>query len=290
MRKFLIITILLSAHLLIVSCSKDKDSPSENQLIAKTLLDISYGNNAQQKFDLYLPGGRSVEKTKTIILVHGGGWVEGDKADMAFLIPYIKQNHPKYAIANVNYVLADINTPAFPNQFLDLDAVIKKLTEEKDEFQILPEFALIGVSAGAHLSLMYDYVYDTDNQVKMVADIVGPTDFTDPFYINDPNFPVLMAVLVDENAYPPGTDFAAELSPALKVSGQSSPTLLFYGNNDPLVPLSNANTLNAALNDHEIDHTLTVYNGGHADWAPNDLENVKSQISSYINVYLKILE
>ncbi len=289
MKKILVIVLFFGIHFSFVSCSKDNDN-TEQPLVAETFINISYGSNAQEKYDLYLPANRSSEKTKVIVLVHGGGWIEGDKTDMDFLIPYIKQRHPNHAIVNINYVLADANTPAFPNQFLDLDAVINKLTAEKDVLHILPQFGLVGASAGAHISLMYDYVYDPDDQVKMVGDIVGPTDFTDPFFSENPNFSAYLEALVDESAYPVGTDYAAILSPALLVSNASSPTLLFYGNTDPLVPLSNATTLNTALNNAGIDHNFTVYDGGHGDWAPNDIEDLKAQISMYVDTYLEVSE
>lgn len=286
MKKRLLIILFFGILFSFASCSNDNDTDTELALQAETFLNVSYGSNAQEKYDLYLPANRSEEKTKIIALVHGGGWTGGDKADMNFLIPYIKLRHPNHAIVNINYVLADANTPAFPNQFLDLDAVINKLTDEKDELHILPRFGLIGASAGAHISLMYDYAYDPDDQVKMVGDIVGPTDFTDPFYSENPGFQALMDALVDESAYPPGTNYAEVLSPALQASNVSSPTLLFYGNADPLVPLSNATTLNSALNSAQIDHTLNVYKGGHGDWSNVDIEKMKAQISTYIDNYL----
>lgn len=288
MKKILIIILLFGIQINFISCSEDNDTTANESLAEETMLNVSYGNDPQQKYDLYLPANRSSTKTKVIMLVHGGGWTGGDKADMDFFISYIKQRHPDHAIVNVNYVLADIDTPAFPNQFLDLDAVIDKLTSEKNELQILPEFALVGASAGAHISLMYDYVYDTDDQVKIVGDIVGPTDFTDPFYSNNPNFPALMAALVDESAYPQGTNYAEVLSPALRVSNASSPTLLFYGNADPLVPLTNGTTLNTALNNSQIDHSFTIYDGGHGDWAQSDIENMKEQISIAVDTYMEV--
>lgn len=288
MKKFLIILLFFGIQISFISCSKDNDNDTETPLAEKTSMDVSYGNNPQQKYDLYLPANRSASKTKVIVLVHGGGWTEGDKADMDFFIPYIKLRHPGHAIVNINYVLADSNTPAFPNQFLDVDAVINKITSEKDELQILPEFALIGASAGAHISLMYDYDYDTDDQIKIVGDIVGPTDFTDPFYSENPGFLLLMAALVDESAYPSGTNFPEILSPSFRVSRESSPTLLFYGNADALVPLTNGMALNSALNIAQIDHSFTVYEGGHGNWAATDIENMKTQLSTYIDTYLEV--
>ncbi len=290
MKKLLLIIIYFGIHFSFISCTKDNDSDRADTLAAETFLNVSYGNNSQEKYDLYLPANRSSEKTKVIVLVHGGGWTEGDKSDMGSFIPFIQQVHPNHAIVNMNYVLATVNTPAFPNQFLDLDAVINKLTSEKNELQILPQFGLIGASAGAHISLMYDSVYDSDDQVKMVGNIVGPADFTDPFYSDNPNFPVYLTALVDESAYPTGTNYAAVLSPALQVSNASSPSLLFYGNTDPLVPLSNAITLNTALNNAQVDHNFTVYDGGHGDWSSNDYEDLKTQLSMYINTYLKVSE
>src|SRR5690606_34118728 len=134
------------------------------------------------------------------------------------------------------------------------------------------------------------YVYDPDDQVKIVGDIVGTTDFTDPFYSENPGFPDLMEALVDENAYLPGTNYAEYLSPELRVSNDSSPTLLFYGNADPLVPLTNGTTLNVALNTSQIDHNFTVYEGGHGNWTQNDIENMKEQISTFVDTYLEVAE
>ncbi len=271
------------------SCSSESENQNNDPLAAETFLNVSYGNNPQEKYDLYLPADRSQDKTKIIVLVHGGGWTGGDKADMQFLIPFIQLAHPNHAIVNINYVLANATTPAFPNQFKDLEAVLDKISDEKGELHIKPEFALIGASAGAHIALMYDYKYDAANRVKMVADIVGPTDFTDPFYATNPDFNFLLTLLVDESAYPSGVNFAEILSPALQVSKNSSPTLLFYGNADPLVPLSNGEKLNTALNNAGIDHHFSVYEGGHGDnWSATDIEDMKTQVSSYINTYLKL--
>ena len=276
-------------------CSSDEhateipnDEPTNLEAI--TMLDQSYGTHTQQTYDIYLPEGRSSDKTKIILLVHGGGWTSGDKADMNEFVTLFQDKHPAHAIVNMNYVLATLpSTPAFPNQFLDIDAVIDKLTVDHQELHIQPEFGLIGVSAGAHLSLQYDYVYDTDDQVKFVADIVGPTDFTDPFYTNDPQFQFALDFLVDANQYPDGTNLAVAVSPALQVSDASSPSLLFYGTDDPLVPLSNGDRLDSALSQHNITHKFSIYAGGHGnDWSEADMLQLEHQVSTYITTYLGI--
>ena len=288
--------ILFGLSLCIFSCtSEDTAEPMEEEslpLVAETIRNVSYGTNSQQVYDVYLPAGRTDSTTKVLVLVHGGGWTEGDKSDMENFVALIQREHPNHAIVNVNYVLASVNPPvtAFPNQFLDLQAVIQKITSEKESLQILPEFGLIGASAGAHLSLMYDFVYDTTDQVKFVANIVGPTDFTDPFYADDSNFAIALALLVDESQYPAGTNYAEATSPLYQVSATSSPAALFYGNQDPLVPLSNGVSLDEALSDAQVTHSFTVYNGGHGDdWSVIDVLNLQTQISEYITTYLPYL-
>lgn len=275
-----------------ISCSSDEETPEDDpiQVLEEEIrLNVSYGPNPRQVYDLYLPEGRTNEKTKVIVLVHGGGWTSGDKSDMSQIVTFIRENHPDYAIANINYVLAEIGVPAFPNQFLDLGRVISQLTTQQNELQIQPLFGLIGTSAGAHISLMYDYVYDANSQIKFVADIVGPTDFTDPFYANDPNFPLALQLLTDASAYPEGTDLPIALSPAKQVSSSSAPTILFYGDQDPLVPLSNGQALTAALLEESISHSFTVYQGGHGDdWSAEDLVDLQQKLENFILTHLPI--
>ena len=290
--------LLFGISLCLISCSvDDSDVADDNNppntdgppIEAVSFKNVSYGSNAQQVYDIYLPEARTDSTTKVIVLIHGGGWTEGDKDDMDNFVSLIQREHPNHAIVNVNYVLASVSPPvtAFPNQFLDIQSVLQKLTSEKEDLQILPEFGFIGTSAGAHIALMYDFAYDNNDQVKFVANIVGPTDFTDPFYADDPNFAIALALLVDESQYPEGTNYAEATSPVYQVNTSSSPAALFYGDQDPLVPLSNGVSLNNALNESQITHSFTTYNGGHGDdWSATDILNLQTQISEYIDSYL----
>lgn len=273
------------------SITDDTIQMDEPALEAVTFTNVSYGDDPQQVYDLYLPEGRTAETTKVIVIIHGGGWTSGDKSDMAASVAFVQAFHPDHAIVNVNYVLATFpDIPAFPNQYFDIQSVINQITAQSEDLQVLPEFGMIGASAGAHLAMMYDYVYDINDQVKFVINIVGPSDFTDPFYADDPNFAIALDFFVDESQYPSGTDYAAVNSPALQVSSLSSPTLLFYGNQDPLVPLTNGTRLDSQLNTSNIPHLFTVYQGGHGDdWSEESAADLALKSSLYIDTYLPIV-
>jgi len=287
MKKF---QILFYSFLLITisSCSGNDDGNSGNPpLQAETRMNVSYGENPQQVYDLYLPANRNSNDTKIIMLIHGGAWTQGDKADMNGTVSVLQNLHPGYAIVNVNYVLGSANHFAFPNQFIDIQTIIQKITAESGELQIKPEFGMIGTSAGAHIALMYDNVYDQNDQVKFVADIVGPTDFTDPFYEENFDIPLIVQGLVDPNAYPDGTNYLEELSPLFHVNSESSPVCMFYGNEDPLVPENNGIALKAKLDQFGIENTLRIYDGGHGDnWSFEDLTEAQTIISDYIEEHL----
>lgn len=270
------------------SCSEnDEGDAQDTPLEAQVLLNVSYGSHHQQVYDLYLPANRTENDTKVLFLIHGGGWTEGDKNDMNGTVTLLQSLYPEYAIVNVNYVLANLEQYAFPNQFLDVQTIVNKITSEHQELHIKPEFGMIGVSAGAHIAMMYDYQYDVQDQVKFVADIVGPSDFNDPFYDENFDIPTLIQILADPDFYPNGTDILTELSPVSHVSTASSPTCMFYGNEDPLVPESNGTSLESKLNQFGVENTLRIYQGGHGDnWSFEDLTEMQEIIGDYILSYL----
>lgn|SRR5690606_15776966 len=276
----------------LASCSEEEardfhtfdEAPS-----ATTLFNMAYGEDEAQTLDIYLPANRSGSLTKVLVLIHGGGWVQGDKTDMREYIPMLQRDHPKHAIVNLNYRLAIPNVrTAFPNQFLDLQFALKFLTGAAATLEIKPEFGLIGVSAGGHIALQYDYGYDVKDQVKMVSSIVGPTNLKDPFYALNPDFITAMGYLVDGKEYPGVSDLARAVSPAYLVNMNSSPTILFYGENDELVPVSNGEFLKERLTAAKIDHQLTIYAGGHGDWKEDSNTDLQLQLNDFIEVHLPV--
>lgn len=250
-------------------------------------MNVKYGEDEAQTYDLYLPADRSGTTTKVLVFIHGGGWIQGDKKDMRDYIPLLQANHPGHAIANLNYRLAQpLLRAAFPNQFLDLKLALEHISGEAEDLQIKAEFGLIGVSAGGHLALQYDNLYDSNDQVKMVCSIVGPTNLKDPFYTENKDFNEALKYLVDETAYPGVTDLARAVSPAYLVDKQSSATILFYGDEDPLVPVSNGTFLQEQLDAAGVTNSFTLYEGGHGDWEDDDHVDLQEELSGFIDQHL----
>ncbi|MCM4153036.1 alpha/beta hydrolase [Arenibacter sp. N53] len=269
--------LLLSFLLIIPSSCSDDTTPEVTSLEAKNMINLEYGSESHQKYDIYLPRNRTKD-TKVLILIHGGGWNAGDKSEMDAFKDFIREQLPEIAVVNMNYRLADVNNPPYPMQINDIDIVVTELRERAQEFKISNEIGFIGASAGAHLSLLWSYSHDTKNQVKMVCSIVGPTNLLDEAYINTPNQD--LRTLLDQFGNDP--DVLEEVSPLYQVNSTSPPTILFYGAQDPLIPNSQGIGLRDRLVELNVVHQFTLYpNGGHG-WVGFDLLDTSIKLKAFI--------
>ncbi|TWO32965.1 alpha/beta hydrolase [Seonamhaeicola sediminis] len=280
--RFIILNILILATFL--SCSTESvdlsnttDSLDTSEVYEK--LDILYGSSANQTIDLYLPANRN-SNTKTVILVHGGGWTSGDKSSMNYLKDLIQLEIPNIAIVNINYRLADSNNPPYPMQIDDITNVVNFLKSNKERYSISDKIGFIGVSAGGHLSLLWSYAFDINSNVNMVCSIVGPTNFTDPVYLNNSN-PELQP-LIDAFEPNPTIAFLEEISPFHQVTPNAPSTILFYGGQDPLVPTSQGTNLRDRLIALNVNHQFTLYsNEGHG-WTGLNLLDTWTKLKVFL--------
>lgn len=275
----------LSIILVSFSCSEDSDSSAEPQQTTSTpieatqLLNVSYGSDINQAYDIYLPENRN-ENTKVIILVHGGGWTSGDKSDMDPYKTITQEELPNYAIVNINYRLASQGISPFPMQLNDITSVINHLKINQNEYIISQNYGFVGVSAGAHLAMLWSYDYDTQNNVNMVASIVGPTNLADPAYNNNPAFQI--DLIMQYFGVIPTTFFLENNSPLHQVVSTSPPTILFYGGLDPLIPNSQGVDMDAKLTELGVTHEFTFYpNEGHG-WTGNNLLDTWTKLKAFI--------
>ncbi|MET0393984.1 MAG: alpha/beta hydrolase [Chitinophagaceae bacterium] len=180
--------VLLAGLLLAAGCSKqnsENEAPASEQ---KILTGISYGAHAQQQMDVYLPAGRSAQ-TPLLIFLHGGGFVAGDKGDVARVAALFTAKG--YAVVNANYRLIDatgldqqpiLHQPSavkIADQLADIRALVNKIATLSAGWQVSPDqWVLAGHSAGATLALLYAHgEHNQDRRVKAGVNVAGAITF-----------------------------------------------------------------------------------------------------------------
>jgi len=253
--------------ILFASCSKDDTASTGN---ATTMLNVSYGSDAAQKMDAYLPANRSTANTKVIILIHGGAWTSGDKTDFASFVDTLKKRLPEYAIFNINYRLSAAPNNLFPTQELDVKAATEYIYSKANEYLISNKYVLMGASAGAHLAMLQAYKYNSPVKAKAVVSFFGPSDLTDMY--NNPvgSNPLFSLVLANTIGATPSQNPAIynNSSPVNFISASSAmPTILLHGGLDPLVSASQSVAVQNKLITAGINNQYVFYpSGGHGDW------------------------
>ena len=262
-----------------VSCKKDDDVDPNGEKITK---DVSYGNNAQQKMDIYLPAGRSATTTKVMIVIHGGGWNTGTKADLDVYIDSLRRREPTYAVFNVEYRMA--NAPdIFPAQENDIKAAVEFIYNKRNEYNISDKFVLVGVSAGAHLALLQGYKYSVPVKPKAIIDFFGPVDLVD-MYINPPN-PLVQPLLFSITGGTPTSHATLynDSSPINFVTPQSPPTLILHGGIDLIVAPSQSAALNTRLFTAAVTHQYIFYPTEGHGWTGANLTDSFNKIQAFLS-------
>ena len=273
MRNWLFITILLATF--ISSCKKEEEDKSV------TMLNVSYGSNAQQKMDVYLPADRSATTTKVMILIHGGAWNSGDKSDFNAYVDSLKRREPSYAIFNINYRLA--NAPdVFPAQEQDVKAAVEFIYNKRSEYLISDKFVLVGASAGAHLALLQGYKYSTPVKPKAIIDFFGPTDLVEMY--NNPTTQLVPLLLNAVTGATPTTNnnLYTQSSPINFVTAQSPPTIILHGGTDIVVSPSQSLSLNVKLSISGVVREYIVYPTEGHGWIGANLTDSFNKIQAFL--------
>jgi acetyl esterase/lipase len=271
----------------IISCKKESLN-NNNEATASTSLNLAYGTDPLQKMDVYLPAGRTVAATKVMIMIHGGAWAAGDKADFASFIDSLKKRLPDYALFNINYRLSAAGNNVFPTQELDVKKAVEFIYSKRAGYLVSDNFSLIGASAGGHLSLLQAYKYASPVKIKVVLDFFGPTDINDLY--DNPGFVPQATVAAIIGATPTSDPVLYQQSSPINFVTNSTacPTIIFQGSADPLV---NAVRQSGALRDKLLLNNVPVqyveYAGkGHGDdWDGPVYFDAFNKIQAFVNLY-----
>ena len=274
--------------LLLIACQKQDTAtpPAESFAAAKTMKDVPYGTDVQQKMDIYLPAGRTTATTKAMVMIHGGGWTGGDKEEFNLYIDTFKKRLPGYALFNINYRVYNGNN-RFPTQEQDVHAAVSSIISKAAEYGInKDQLVLTGASAGAHLALLEAYKYKSSN-IKAVVDYFGPTDLLDIY--ENPWHPLLpMALQVLTGSTPEANpDIYIQSSPISFVDAQSPPTLIMHGTADTVVLISQSQKLDQALKAAGVPHEFATFQGEtHGWWQATNMSRSFDHIVAFLKEYL----
>lgn len=246
------------------------------------MLNVAYGTDPLQNMDIYLPANRTSTTTRVIVMIHGGGWNAGDKADMTPFVDSFNNRLPDYAVININYRLALTSTTLFPTQENDVKAAMQFIISHSVEYLISQKIVLVGASAGAHLALLQGNKYNTPVKPRVIVSLFGPTDMTDMY--NNPTSPLIPPAIVQVIGKTPTQDPAiyASSSPVNYVSSTSPPTIFLHGGADPLVRPSQSVTMRNLLQIAGVTTQYVFYPTEGHGWVGANLYDSFNKIQTFI--------
>jgi len=136
--------------------------------------DIEYANvdGESLKLDASIPDGKG--PFPVAILIHGGGWGRGDKANV-HVPPTEPLTRANFTWFSIDYRLAPAHH--WPACIDDVRTAIRWVKAHAAEFNGDPRrIALVGYSAGGHLAAYAAVTADDDTRVQAVVICAGPTD------------------------------------------------------------------------------------------------------------------
>lgn len=276
--------------------------------VAPTYQDLAYASlSPAQKLDLYLPTTSS-GPFPLVIMVHGGGFMFGDKADGAGLTGVDQLLANGYAVASINYRLS--GEAIYPAQIYDAKAAVRFLRANADEYNINPEkFGAWGASAGGNLVALLGTTCgvaelegselgnaDQSSCVQAVVDWFGPIDFLKmdeqfagsncPQNHNDASSPESMLVGAPIQTVP---DLVKTTNPMNYVDATDAPFIIQHGSADCNIPPVQgkdlAEVLGAAIGTENATYTL-IEGAGHGG-AEFETEANLQMVLDFLNQHLK---
>jgi len=259
------------------------------------LKDIEYKNidGKSLQIDMYIPKNLA-KPAPLLVFIHGGAWAHGKRSDyLTYLIPFAQQG---YITATVSYRLVNDSTNTYPACAEDIRDAVQWFFQNGEKYGYNPDkIALIGGSAGGHLSLLgaygwhpfaekQDSVVASPHKIKAVVDIYGPYDLTTPYSQTQ-----RLVTRFIGHSYKERPDLYREASPMSFLDKTDPPTLILHGTADNLVPISQSDSLKARLDRLGIPNVYCRVPGWpHTmDLAQRVNDYSRKQMSDFFEQYLK---
>jgi acetyl esterase/lipase len=248
------------------------------------------------KLDVYTPYPAGGPKP-TLIVFHGGGWVEGSKdGGTLALLPYLERG---FAAVNVGYRLGGVALA--PAAVEDGRCAVRWVVENAAKYAFDPDRIVVtGWSAGGHLALtsgLLDVAAGFDRTCAIAGDLRWSSPAQDEVkvaaVVNWFGITDVADLLEGANAKHYAIEWlgsrtdrrelAERLSPLRYVRPGAPPVLSIHGDKDPDVPYSHAVRLHAALDRAGVPNRLwTVKGGGHGDFSRDEERRIYEAIFAFL--------
>ena len=270
MKYFCLFTIILfmsscegDLDLIVPSSSSGLGGSSELPLIYEEKIDVSYGRNILQNYDLYLPSTRN-KRNPVIVLLHPGAWRIGDKAAINSIVKRLIDKRINCAVVNANYRLTSSIGITYTEQIQDINTLLNKLKSESNVLNISSNFLLVGISAGGHLAMLYANSPLGDKLAVGVAGIVPPVNLTSPT-MYDGTLKDDVQKLIGK-PYLTHSEQYFRASPVFQFTQGSPPMIVFFGGKDVTVPVDQAEICNKMFTISRMNSEYNFYPSQTHDW------------------------
>ena len=275
--------ILFTALLLLTGCKAQNAKTAQT---SKDLMHLQYATAKQNTLDLFLPKTYT-EKTPVIILLHGGAWIMGGNEYTDKTAKDLRDRG--FIVANVDYRYVS-ETVHGKDLLMDIDKAVTFVQKQAKEYHFTTTgYNMSGISAGAHLALLYGYT--TAKSIKSIAVLCPPIQLDDPKRLADMqkhNLVKNVELLADATyvlGKQPNSKFT-NVSPYAHI--KQIPTLLFHGDKDDLVPYAHSVFMYESLQAKGVPSKLVTMTGKGHDCGMNDADSEKQvldEITNWVNQY-----
>ena len=110
-------------------------------------------------------------------------------------------------------------------------------------------------------------------------------NYSDENYLTNPELRVVIETVTGVN-YDDNPSYYMQLSPLHRATSSAPPTILCYGNQDPLIPTTQGTAMRDKLVELGVAHQFTLYpNAGHG-WIGLDLLDTTIKLHAFIEAHL----
>jgi acetyl esterase/lipase len=230
---------------------------------AGVITDIEYGKvgDVSLRLDASVPEGNG--PFPIAILVHGGGWSRGDKQD-EILTLFAPLTEAKFTWFSINYRLAPAHR--YPACLDDVETAVRWVKAHAAKYKGDPKrVALIGYSAGGHLTNLAAVYASADTRVQAVVGLAPPTDLVLDTLRRDSLSASLKNLMDREAVNDEVLELLWNMSPINHLHKELPPFLLIHGTRDKSVPFTQSLHLQARLKAFGVPcELIAIENAPHA--------------------------